>query len=214
MSITLCGVCKTEPKKYKCPTCSTPYCSLACFKTHKVVHETSNPVVTDSSQIQTLAPPSESAPPSDSKPPLPPVNKQHDFSVLSSDTRFQSLLTKYPALHISLQRVYAATLEPDPEDVLHSGSFRGRGNYRGRGRGNRGGRWRGGGGRDGDKRKWSPKKGEAEATRLLARFRNGKEGAEEETAMGAFVKLVDEMFGDGDGEKNSREAGSERMETG
>ncbi|CAM0882992.1 unnamed protein product [Alopecurus aequalis] len=30
-----CDVCKEAPSKYKCPTCRTPYCSVACFKKHK-----------------------------------------------------------------------------------------------------------------------------------------------------------------------------------
>ena len=31
----LCAVCKTVEKKYKCPVCGIPYCSLGCFKVHK-----------------------------------------------------------------------------------------------------------------------------------------------------------------------------------
>ena len=31
----LCGVCKVNEKKYKCPACLLPYCSIECFKTHK-----------------------------------------------------------------------------------------------------------------------------------------------------------------------------------
>ncbi|KAF0695706.1 Aste57867_13491 [Aphanomyces stellatus] len=30
-----CGVCKENPRKYKCPLCRLPYCSAACFKVHK-----------------------------------------------------------------------------------------------------------------------------------------------------------------------------------
>ncbi|KAL9981418.1 hypothetical protein ACROYT_G010121 [Oculina patagonica] len=30
-----CEVCKDACHKYKCPSCSTKYCSLSCFKTHK-----------------------------------------------------------------------------------------------------------------------------------------------------------------------------------
>ncbi|KAI7875021.1 hypothetical protein K492DRAFT_168545 [Lichtheimia hyalospora FSU 10163] len=30
-----CQICQIEPSKYKCPTCTTPYCSIACFKQHK-----------------------------------------------------------------------------------------------------------------------------------------------------------------------------------
>jgi len=30
-----CAVCATGPRKYKCPKCTAPYCSAACFSTHK-----------------------------------------------------------------------------------------------------------------------------------------------------------------------------------
>eukprot|EP00123_Amoebidium_parasiticum_P005282 comp16517_c0_seq1/m.14538 comp16517_c0_seq1/g.14538 ORF comp16517_c0_seq1/g.14538 comp16517_c0_seq1/m.14538 type:complete len:183 (-) comp16517_c0_seq1:143-691(-) len=30
-----CGVCNTNPSKYKCPKCVLRYCSIACFKIHK-----------------------------------------------------------------------------------------------------------------------------------------------------------------------------------
>ncbi|EYU46363.1 hypothetical protein ABFS82_04G049000 [Erythranthe guttata] len=32
-----CEVCDKSQSKYKCPTCLIPYCSLACFKKHKVI---------------------------------------------------------------------------------------------------------------------------------------------------------------------------------
>ncbi|XP_010245667.1 PREDICTED: zinc finger HIT domain-containing protein 3 isoform X3 [Nelumbo nucifera] len=32
-----CEVCKEAQSKYKCPSCLTPYCSLACFKKHKEI---------------------------------------------------------------------------------------------------------------------------------------------------------------------------------
>ena len=42
MTVTkvLCGVCKVNEKKYKCPACLLPYCSSECFKTHKVTCST------------------------------------------------------------------------------------------------------------------------------------------------------------------------------
>ena len=30
----VCQVCQREESKYACPKCSTPYCSLACYKNH------------------------------------------------------------------------------------------------------------------------------------------------------------------------------------
>ncbi|KAH9728956.1 HIT-type domain-containing protein [Citrus sinensis] len=35
----LCQVCNEAQSKYKCPNCFTPYCSLVCFKNHKVFPE-------------------------------------------------------------------------------------------------------------------------------------------------------------------------------
>ncbi|ORZ21223.1 hypothetical protein BCR42DRAFT_407111 [Absidia repens] len=31
----LCRICHVNAPKYKCSTCILPYCSLACYKTHK-----------------------------------------------------------------------------------------------------------------------------------------------------------------------------------
>ncbi|XP_078467784.1 zinc finger HIT domain-containing protein 3-like [Lampetra planeri] len=32
---TLCAVCALSPRKYKCPACESPYCSVECYKVHK-----------------------------------------------------------------------------------------------------------------------------------------------------------------------------------
>lgn len=34
-SSILCRVCQLQDKKYLCPRCRTPYCSVACYKTHQ-----------------------------------------------------------------------------------------------------------------------------------------------------------------------------------
>ncbi|GLE03254.1 hypothetical protein PINS_up012144 [Pythium insidiosum] len=31
----VCEICKTHESRYKCPSCRAPYCSAACYKTHK-----------------------------------------------------------------------------------------------------------------------------------------------------------------------------------
>ncbi|XP_061417696.1 zinc finger HIT domain-containing protein 3 isoform X2 [Lethenteron reissneri] len=31
----LCAVCALSPRKYKCPACESPYCSVECYKVHK-----------------------------------------------------------------------------------------------------------------------------------------------------------------------------------
>ncbi|WRT67632.1 uncharacterized protein IL334_004604 [Kwoniella shivajii] len=35
----VCQICMTQPSKYKCPSCPVRYCSVACYKSHKVSHE-------------------------------------------------------------------------------------------------------------------------------------------------------------------------------
>ena len=62
--------------------------------------------------------------------------------------------------------------------------------WRGRGRGV--GRWRGGGG--GETPKWTAKKGDKDAMRMLKGLREGKRGETEKEAVGAFVRLVGEIF--------------------
>lgn len=69
-----------------------------------------------------------------------------------------------------------------------------RGGFRGRGSRGRGGRWCAH--NDREQQKWTQKKGDADAMKMLKEFRSGDSGKEGE-AMAAFVQLVDEMYGEG-----------------
>ncbi|KAF1916942.1 hypothetical protein BDU57DRAFT_498083 [Ampelomyces quisqualis] len=188
MSDPLCGVCAAEPKKYKCPTCALPYCSIPCFKLHKTTHpEPTTPAPQPSAELALPQPP----PPA----PIPRyLRRKTDFSVLAADPKFRGLLKLYPTLLPALQRVYAATIEPDPEDErrrrMTRGGFRGRGT-RGRGIG----RGRGPGGFDDREGKWTQKKGDADGMSMLKGLRHGNAGGKDQEAMAAFVGLVDEIFG-------------------
>ncbi|KAH7090247.1 hypothetical protein FB567DRAFT_286665 [Paraphoma chrysanthemicola] len=188
MAEVLCGVCNNEPKKYKCPTCALPYCSLSCYRTHKTTH--TEPTTAPSSTNETVVLP-QPPPPA----PIPRyLKKRIDFSTLATSPRFQDLLKTYPTLLPTLQRVYATTIEPDPEDEtrrqrMNRGGFRGRGS-RGRGRGR--------GGFDEKEGRWTQKKGDADGMRMLKGLRDGKSGDKEKDGMAAFVQLVEEMFGSGD----------------
>ncbi|KAF2190892.1 hypothetical protein K469DRAFT_657602 [Zopfia rhizophila CBS 207.26] len=210
MATTLCGICNAEPKKYKCPTCSIPYCSLTCFKSHKPTHSRStnlNPSIATLESPPTLSTPIE-PPPNATNLPFVKAHKKLDFTSLPEDTRLQELLKTHPTLLPALQRIYAATLEPDPEDANeqkrsgfgHVRGGRGRRSHFSRGRGDRGrGRFGGERGRGNEDRggKWTEKKGEADALKLLKGFRDGKLGSAEEVAVGEFVRLVGETFGEG-----------------
>ncbi|KAF2708507.1 hypothetical protein K504DRAFT_381595 [Pleomassaria siparia CBS 279.74] len=165
----LCEVCHAEPKKYKCPTCSIPYCSLVCFKLHKPTHSAIASVPT-----KPAAPEIPQAP----LPPPPPkyLRQKTDFSVLATNPKFQELLKTYPTLLSSLQQVYAATIQPERSNKP---SF----NYRGRG------------GRPVDQGRWTQKQGDANAMKILKGFREGARGGKEQGAMVEFVALVEDVFG-------------------
>ncbi|KAF3048101.1 hypothetical protein E8E12_010334 [Didymella heteroderae] len=184
MAEALCGVCNSEPRKYKCPSCAIPYCSLLCFKEHKPVHANDAPTLVAPVEPEIPQPP----PPA----PIPRyLKKKTDYSVLATNPKFQELLKQYPALLPTLQRVYAATIEPDEDDRPRRGGrggFRGRGS-RGRGRG-RGGRY------DDTPHRWTQKQGDNDAMKILKGYREREDTDKEMQAMTAFLQLVEETFGD------------------
>ncbi|CAM0137004.1 hypothetical protein VKS41_008155 [Umbelopsis sp. WA50703] len=53
-----CQVCEANVSKYKCPTCTIPYCSLACYKKHK---ETPCQKPTETENAESSAPAQEKA---------------------------------------------------------------------------------------------------------------------------------------------------------
>ncbi|KAJ8107219.1 hypothetical protein OPT61_g9016 [Boeremia exigua] len=174
----LCGVCNSEPKKYKCPTCALPYCSLSCFKEHKPTHANGPPTPAAPVEPEIPQPPAPA--------PLPRyLKKKTDFSVLATNPKFKELLKTYPALLPALQRVYAATIEPDEDN-------RPQRNYRSRG--GRGARGRGRGRQNDAPPKWTQKQGDADAMKMLKGYREREDGDKEKQAMEAFVQLVEDTF--------------------
>ncbi|KAL5118250.1 hypothetical protein ACEQ8H_003922 [Pleosporales sp. CAS-2024a] len=158
-------------------TSKTQDCSLTCYKLHKTSHPEPS-TAPNPTLVQATLP----------QPPPPArlpryLKKKADFSVLATSPKFQDLLQTYPTLLPTLQRVYAATIEPDPEDDKRrrGGGSRGRGS-RGRGRG----RFRGG--FDHGDGKWTQKKGDVDGMRILEGLRQGH-GDE---GLKAFVALVEE----------------------
>lgn len=111
--------------------------------------------------------------------------------MLATTPKFKELLKTYPALLPTLQRVYAATIEPDLEDHPR----RNGGNRRGfRGRGGRG---RGRGGRQDDSQsRWSQKQGDADAMKILKGCRERESPDKEKEAMAAFIQLLEDTFTD------------------
>ncbi|KAK4173567.1 hypothetical protein QBC36DRAFT_313759 [Triangularia setosa] len=98
----LCGVCNTQPGKYKCPRpgCAMPYCSIPCHKSHKENHP---------------------ADPPSSQPALPPPqltnssNFKDPYQVLLDHAHvFDRLFKKYPSLPSALNSIQSQTLPPPP----------------------------------------------------------------------------------------------------
>ncbi|OCK85712.1 hypothetical protein K432DRAFT_421536 [Lepidopterella palustris CBS 459.81] len=190
---TLCGICSQQPPKYKCPTCRLPYCSLACFKSHKPLHDASRAALPPAET--SISAPTQNTPAQNPRP--PPA----DFSALLTNPSIQALLTTHPTLRDDLRKIYAATLAPDPSQSEHNNHFRGRGcGFRNRGSG-RG--WFRGGGRGRDVPEWTPERGERDALWMLRRAREGRWDGDAE-GVREFVRIIGEAFG-GAGEGQERE---------
>ncbi|KAL2130761.1 hypothetical protein VTI74DRAFT_5979 [Chaetomium olivicolor] len=98
----LCGVCGTQPGKYKCPRpgCLLPYCSVACNKQHKENHPADPP----------QPPPSSTTPPNNTT--APPPNDDPYSILLDHRAAFQRLFERYPSLPGELSRIQETTLPP------------------------------------------------------------------------------------------------------
>ncbi|KAL7951029.1 hypothetical protein V8C42DRAFT_136534 [Trichoderma barbatum] len=107
----LCGVCESNPGKYKCSRCRLPYCSVQCSKTHQQNHppdppkEEPKPTSRASNEPQAA---------SANLPPPGPIDPTNPFSALATSDRLQLLFSKYPNLPNQLLEIHAAT-QPPPE---------------------------------------------------------------------------------------------------
>ncbi|EHK15892.1 uncharacterized protein TRIVIDRAFT_164160 [Trichoderma virens Gv29-8] len=94
----LCGVCESNPGKYKCSRCRLPYCSVQCSKAHQQNHPPD--------------PPKEE--PNANMPPAGSIDPTNPFSALATSDKLQLLFSKYPNLPNQLLEIHAAT-QPPPE---------------------------------------------------------------------------------------------------
>ncbi|KAL7272186.1 hypothetical protein RUND412_005013 [Rhizina undulata] len=172
--MSLCGICNDNPSKYKCPTCTLPYCSLTCYKPHKATHTTTT--------TPSLPPPAtaeQAQPPADSTAESTTESPEEDLlAPLLANTQIQAFL-RSASLRRHLLSVHNATLEP-PAD-----SRRGGGKFRGRGRGR--------GGRNFVEKPWTAERGERRGLGKLRWLREGGGGAnaEVEEFVRAVVGIVD-----------------------
>ncbi|KAF8539289.1 hypothetical protein BDD12DRAFT_882677 [Trichophaea hybrida] len=190
MSTTICSLCDSNPSKYKCPTCSTPYCSVACYKPHKLAH--------------TLEPPPPPPPPPPVETPAP-AKPPHKFACLLENPEIAAMLQSCSLQH-HLTNIYAASMRPSDEEMERrqrnsqrqwerrkgkGREGRGRG---GRGRGGRGGGGGGSGSGGGTAPTvtWSQEKADETALARLKRLRMG--GREENVEVEEFVRRVVDLL--------------------
>ncbi|CAK1355774.1 hypothetical protein CB0940_00538 [Cercospora beticola] len=211
----ICGVCHEAESKYRCPKCETRYCSVACNRIHKPVHEdeaSTNPALTAAGRPQDSAvQDSKSTNQQDDK------SKSHEnskFDGFENDAEFRRLLTRYPYLRYQIQLVYGITIEPGPEDAYTWGkqkwfddgsapqrpkTFRGRG---GRGRGGFRGGYQGGRGNIADELPvderqhgpWTQVKADKQGLDLIKKLREVNH-VELSEGMREFTKLCAIRFG-------------------
>lgn len=112
----LCGICKSQPGKYKCPQpgCQLAYCSVACNKIHKENHPP------PPAPVPTLPSSSKLA---DQQPNNPIGNKQADpYEVLLHHrSEFDRLFQRYPGLERVLNKIQECTLPPPDQPSLTGG---------------------------------------------------------------------------------------------
>ena len=184
-------------------------CSIACYKTHKQVHEDEK----GAEESKEQQPHHKRDRPGTTQR-LPKV----DFTGFERDQDFQCLMVRYQLLDVQLQGIYGLTLEPGPDEARTwnrqplpgsqdaNSPVRVRGRDRSRGdrvrRGHRGGR----GARGGldsvlDERQrgpWTQDKGDKEALAVIKKMREGREGEDDAAeGMREFVELCRLRYGGG-----------------
>ncbi|KAF1991491.1 hypothetical protein K402DRAFT_400226 [Aulographum hederae CBS 113979] len=217
---SLCGVCNTGTPKYKCPNCKLRYCSLACFTTHKTLHEQNGHSPTKlTSQAINFSTQSAQSLPQQPTSDLPQNPQQDTNTLLLSHPSFNSLFAKYPLLRGQLKQIYA-TGQPPPTDSSNPSSdptfpssdpafppssppSNNRYNNRGSRRGGRGGR-----GGHKTSRVWKPEWGQHNAMKLFRRLEE-QEGGEGLREFKTLVMMVEEgaRSEEGGGETTEAEKG-------
>ncbi|KAF2214918.1 hypothetical protein CERZMDRAFT_36666 [Cercospora zeae-maydis SCOH1-5] len=118
----ICGVCQEVESKYRCPKCDIRYCSVACNKIHKTIHEqetTPNASLTTApTQQDSIAQEGQSTSQPNDKSQSPEKSK---FDGFENDAELKRLLNRYPYLRYQLQLVYGITIEPGPDEAYRWG---------------------------------------------------------------------------------------------
>ncbi|KAF3933428.1 hypothetical protein ABW19_dt0209826 [Dactylella cylindrospora] len=147
-SFGICKFCEKEQAKYKCPTCSTPYCSLACYKPHKTKHDEEKDSQPAPGPIATSEPPSsndaqetsmDAASSAHSAPEPVTERKKDDFDALLKSEPLVSAIQNNANLKTRLLDIYNCTqkLAFEAENarlIAQNAQFN---RQRGRGRGGR-----------------------------------------------------------------------------
>ncbi|KAL2841408.1 HIT finger domain protein [Aspergillus pseudoustus] len=127
----LCEVCASEPFKYRCPTCGTMSCSLACTRTHKIYCAPKAPSAETTTSL------TDSIPQFDETNTLiagetgQKAQNGNRFTTREPSSEIKDLLKQYPMLNDQLRDIYKATLQEQwVEGPVHGDRPR----YHGRGK--------------------------------------------------------------------------------
>ncbi|EPS44956.1 hypothetical protein H072_1038 [Dactylellina haptotyla CBS 200.50] len=149
-SLGICKFCEKEQAKYKCPICSAPYCSLACYKPHKTKHDEDKDAQGSTGEALSSTAPEQSVSdvPVDisldtssstiSAPQIAPETKKTDFDALLGAGPLVHAMQNNAALNTRLLEIYNCTQKAAFEAenarlVAQNSQF----NRRGRSRGGR-----------------------------------------------------------------------------
>ncbi|KAL2003187.1 hypothetical protein VTN02DRAFT_4800 [Thermoascus thermophilus] len=183
-----CEVCSSEPSKYRCPTCGTMSCSLACTQSHKIYCAPKAPQESEQKPLPAATDTQSAQGAANGHVPEPATGRNNDtptLEALASSQELKNLFTRYPSLRSRLRDIYRSTLE---EEWVESQDFSGRG------------RWKGGRHRNttGTRGPWTAEKG---FNRGLGRVRKWRQSCEEGESTGvdaeAFMKFVALVTGEG-----------------
>ncbi|KAF7190201.1 hypothetical protein HII31_08532 [Pseudocercospora fuligena] len=178
----------------------TSSCSIACYKSHKTIHEGEEGAAPSASTSPPGKPAADNQKLNQSKTP----QRKSPYADFENDPDFKLLMQRYPKLYYELSAVFALTLEPGPDDQrtwrdsgLFSEPHEQRSSFRG-GRGGRSGNRRGHHQQAEHDEKlrgpWTREKGDRQAQDAMHRLRH-VDDEEISEGMVEFIKLCGIKFG-------------------
>lgn len=99
----ICGICKEQESKYKCPKCSVAYCSIKCYKSPEHSHDNITESTTTGTTTTTIKTITEIA--------VPEIQPDDRYGKLLQDEQIVYFL-KQPSLQIHLLTIIKILNDP------------------------------------------------------------------------------------------------------